>query len=113
MALDYTWGETVKVRMIDYIDEIIYAFDKEEQRGHTINTRASSYYIYKVDKYCEKLSPDKAKMFHNILAKTLYTTKWEIPDTCTEVDFLTTRVSNNIIIINIATIKGSAHVLNS
>ena len=40
---------------------------------------------------CENLIPDKAKMFHNLVAKTLYTTKWASPDTCTEVALLVTR----------------------
>ena len=31
-------------------------------------------------------------MFHNLVDNSLYTTKWENPDTCTAVAFLTTRV---------------------
>ena len=37
--------------------------------------------LFKVDEDCENLSPDKAKVFHNLVAKTLYTTKRERPDT--------------------------------
>ena len=37
--------------------------------------------LFKVDEDCEKLSPDKAKGFHNMVAKTLYTTKRARPDT--------------------------------
>ena len=40
MALDYTEGGTVKVRIIDYIDEIIYVFDKVYPRGRDINSSA-------------------------------------------------------------------------
>ena len=48
--------------------------------------------LFKVDEDLEKLSPDKAKGFHNLVAKTLSTTKRARPDTCTPVAFLTTRV---------------------
>ncbi len=41
---------------------------------------------------CEKLDSQKAKIFHNLVAKTLYTTKRARPDTCTAIAFLTTRV---------------------
>ena len=92
MTLDYAEGENVKVSMIDYIDEIISAFDKAYPRGSEINTRDTSYYLYKVDEDCEKLSPDKAKMSYNIVAKNLYTTNQARPYTCTAVEFLTTRV---------------------
>ena len=69
--------------MINYIDVIMSAFDKEDTRGFGINNRASPEDLYKVDYDCEKLSPDKSKMFHNLLAKNLYTTKLARPDTCT------------------------------
>ena len=48
--------------------------------------------LFKVDEDCENLSPDKAKGFHNLVAKTLYTTKRERPDTCTSITFVPTRV---------------------
>ena len=70
MRHDYTEGEPIKVRMIDYIDEIIAAFDKEEPIGSGINTRATPEDLYKVDEDCEKLSTDKDTMFHNLVAKT-------------------------------------------
>ena len=78
--------------MIDYIDEIIAAFDKLEPIGRGIETNAAPEDLYKVDGDCEKLSSEKAKIFHNLLAKNLYTTNWERTDTCTEVYFLTKRV---------------------
>ena len=39
MILDYTEGGTVKVRMINYINETIAAFNKGDTRGSGINTR--------------------------------------------------------------------------
>ena len=48
--------------------------------------------LFKVDEDCEKLPHDKAVVFHNLVAKTLYATKRARPDTCTAIAFLTTRV---------------------
>ena len=92
MKSDYTEGGTGKVRMIYYIDEIINALDKAEPRGLGIKTSAAPECLYKVDEDFEKLSLYKAKMFHDIVAKTLYTTKRSSPDTCTSVAFIIIRV---------------------
>jgi hypothetical protein len=45
-----------------------------------------------VDENCANLKQDKAVEFHNLVAKTLYSTKRARPDTCTAIIFLTTRV---------------------
>jgi hypothetical protein len=45
-----------------------------------------------VDENCEKLKQDKAVEFHNLVAKTLCSTKRARPDTCTAIAFLTTIV---------------------
>ena len=92
MTLDYIEGSTDKFSMIYYIDEIISTFNKAKPIGRGIKAKTAPEDLYKVDEYCEKLSPDEVKMFHNIVAKTLYTTKRASPDNCTEVAFLTTRV---------------------
>ena len=88
VILDYTEGVTLKVSMIDYINEIISSLDKLYTIGIWIKTRAVLEDLYKVDEDYEKLSPDKAKMFHNLLAKTHYNNNMERPDTCTAVAFL-------------------------
>ena len=64
------------VIMINYIDEIIAPFDKSEPRGYDINTGAAPEDLYKVDEDYQNLIPEKANMFHNLVAKNLYTTKW-------------------------------------
>jgi hypothetical protein len=48
--------------------------------------------FFKINKDCEKLQPDKAVDFHNLVAKTLYATKCARPDTCMSIAFLMTRV---------------------
>jgi hypothetical protein len=45
-----------------------------------------------VDESFEKLKQDKDVEFHNLVAKTLYSTKRARLDTCTAIAFLTTRV---------------------
>ena len=52
MTLDYTEGDTVKVTIIYYIDEIIAAFNKSDPRGHGINTSATPEDLYKADEDC-------------------------------------------------------------
>ena len=85
MTLEYTEGVTFKFIMIDYINELIAAFDKKEPRGRGINTSPASEDLYKVDEDFEKLSPEKTKIFHYLVAKTLYNTKCASPYTCTVV----------------------------
>ena len=92
MTLDYNEGGTVKVIMIDYINEIIASFDKEDPRSRGVNTSATTEYLYKVDEYCKNLSTDKSKMFHNLLVNILYITNQASPATYTAVAFLKTRV---------------------
>ena len=48
--------------------------------------------LFKDDKDCEKLGPDKSKLFHKLVDKTIYTTKRDRPGICTSVAFLNTMV---------------------
>ena len=92
MTLDYSTDGVVKVSMFDYIDEILAAFDKVEPNGGGTKTSAAPENLFVVNEDCKKLSPSKQVAFHNLVAKTLYTTKRARPDTCTLIAFLTTRV---------------------
>ena len=78
--------------MIDYIDYIIAALNNAYPIGRGIKTRSVPEDLYKFDEKCETISPEKAKIFHNIVADTLYITKKARPYTCTEVAFLITIV---------------------
>jgi hypothetical protein len=78
--------------MFDYVDEILATFDNAEPESGGTNTSASPDIMFKVDEDCEKLAQVKAVEFHNLVAKTLYSTKRARPDTCTAIAFLTTRV---------------------
>jgi hypothetical protein len=94
VTLDYTIHGQVKITMIDYIDKILTAFDKADPKGGgTKTSRAASENLFSIiDGDCEKLQPNKAVEFHNLVAKTLYATKRARPDTCTAITFLMTRV---------------------
>jgi hypothetical protein len=92
MTLDYTVHGQVKITMIDYVDEILTAFDKADPKGGGTKTSAASENLFRIDEECEKLQPNKAVEFHNLVAKTLYATKCARPDTCTAIAFLMTRV---------------------
>jgi hypothetical protein len=92
MTLDYTVCSRVNILMFDYVDEIINAFDKAEPRGGGTKSSAAPDNLFKVNKDCEKLPPDKAVEFHNLVAMTLYATKQARSDTCTATAFLTTQV---------------------
>jgi hypothetical protein len=75
MILDYTVRGQVKITMFDYVDEISTAFDKAEPKGGGTKTSAAYDSLFKVDENCEKLKQDKSVEFHNLVAKTLYSTK--------------------------------------
>ena len=92
MKLDFTKPGMVIVTMLDYINEIITAFEKADPKSIKTTTSTEPENLYKVNEDCEKLSPKKAEEFHNLVAKTLYATKRARTDTCTSVAFLTTRV---------------------
>jgi hypothetical protein len=75
MTLDYTVRGRVNISMFDYIDETINAFDKAEPKGGGTKSSAAPDDLFKVDEDREKLTPEKAIEFQNLVAKTLYATK--------------------------------------
>jgi hypothetical protein len=92
MTLDYSVPGQVKITMLEYVNEILDAFDKAEPKGGGTKTSAAPDSLFKVDEDCEKLAQFKAVEFNNLVAKTLYATKRARPDTCTAITFLTMRV---------------------
>jgi hypothetical protein len=65
MTLDYTIRGQVKITMIDYVDEILTAFDKADPKGHGTKTSAASENLFKIVEDCEKLQPSKAVDLHS------------------------------------------------
>ena len=92
MRLDYSSPGRVMISQFEYIAEVILAFDKADPGGSGTKTSAAPTNLFRIDDDCVKLLPNKAKEFHNIVAKSLYATKRSRPDTCTAVAYLTTRV---------------------
>jgi hypothetical protein len=60
MTLDYSVPGQVKITMLDYVDEILAAFDKAEPKGGGTKTSAAPDILFKVDVDCEKLAQAKA-----------------------------------------------------
>jgi hypothetical protein len=92
MTLDYIMHGQIKISMIDYVNEILTAFNKAEPKGKGTKTSTVPDNLFTIDEDCEKLPADKAVQFHNLVAKTLYATKRARPDICTSIAFLTMRV---------------------
>jgi hypothetical protein len=61
--------------MFDYVNEIISALDKAEPKTGGTKSSAAPKDLFKVDEDREKLRPEKAVEFHNLVAKTLCATK--------------------------------------
>ena len=78
--------------MLNCVEEILTAFAKADPKSTGTKSSDTPENLFVVNEECEKLSTDKSVHFHNLVAKTLYTTKRARPDTCTAVAFLTTRV---------------------
>jgi hypothetical protein len=92
MTLDHSVRGQAKVSQFGYVEEIVIAFDKAEPNGAGTKTSAAPTNLFTVNEDCEKLGQQKATEFHNLVAKTLHSTKRSRPDTSLAMSFLTTRV---------------------
>ena len=92
MTLDYSKPGECKITMIDYVDEILAAWEKVEpkideegfkkvqSKARKMKTSAAPENLFRVDDDCKKFDSVKATAFHNIVAKALYITKQARPD---------------------------------
>jgi hypothetical protein len=104
MTLDFSTKHQVKVTMIDYVKDIVDAWDKAVSKidadGLTLVKSKSSKKgrsaapedLFKIDEDAEKLPQTQATAFHNLVAKSLYLVKRARPDASVVIAFLTTRV---------------------
>ncbi len=103
MSLDFSHANQYRVTMIDYVDEIVVAYDKAltklsdgfsavKKKLNIARTSTPPDYLFVVNEDAEKLSEERATAFHNLVAKTLYASKRARPDVSTAIAFLTTRV---------------------
>ena len=104
MNLDFTVKKQVKISMVEYVKEVIAAWDKApklDEDGFTIvtskrgcKTKASAApeNLFKTNEDAKKLMTEMSTAFHNIVAKALYLVKRARPDASVSIAFLTTRV---------------------
>jgi hypothetical protein len=104
MDLDFSTDRQVKISMVDYVKEVIAAWDKaakpsddgfkvvESKRIKKGKTCAAPEDLFKVDEDSTKLDVKQSTAFHNIVAKALYMVKRARPDASVAIAFLTTRV---------------------
>jgi hypothetical protein len=102
MTLDFSTKGEVKISMIDYIKEVISAWDSAVQKvndGFTLvdnkcakkgKKTAAPEDLFKVDQDSKKLDTETSMLFHNIVAKALYLVKRARPDASVLIAFLTT-----------------------
>ena len=79
--------------MFDYIEKIITAFEKAAPGKHSTKSSAAPVNLFVVDEYYKNLNQSKVVALHNLVEKTLYTTKRARPDTCTFISLLKMRGS--------------------
>ena len=101
MKLDFTNVGVVIVTMIDYINDVIKAWDdavtkfndgfEPVEKRQRIATAAPED-LFKINEDAVKLDKDKSKVFHSIVAMILYIVKRARPDAALANAFLTTRV---------------------
>jgi len=104
MTIDYSSKGLAKITMVDYVKDIISAWDnaaEEYAGGFKIMVRkcsgkptAAPSNLFVVDEECVKLVEAQKAAFHNIVAKALYVAKRARPNIAVAISFLTTRVRN-------------------
>ena len=92
MTLYYTVSGVSRINMLEFIDEILTEFKKMDTRNSGTKSSAEPENLFKVNEDCEKLIPEKSKRFHNLVDKTLYTTKRDRPANCISVALLNIKV---------------------
>ena len=104
MTLDFATKRQVKISMVDYVKDVVDAWDKvrgaPDEEGFKLvqpkrkkgRSSAAPDDLFKIDEDSEKLHPKSATAFHNIVAKALYLVKRARPDASVAIAFLTTRV---------------------
>jgi hypothetical protein len=104
MTLNFSTDRQVEISMVDYVKEMITAWDKapkisndgfklvESKRVVRAKKCAAPEDLFKVDENAQKLDPEMRTAFHNIVAKALYMVKRARLDASVSIAFLTTRV---------------------
>jgi hypothetical protein len=100
MTLDFSTKRQVKISMIDYVKEVVAAWDNvpkhnndgftevKSKRGRKSKSSAAPEDLFKINE--DELNTEMAMAFHNIVAKALYVVKRARPDALVSIAFLTT-----------------------
>ena len=91
MKIKMLKNKTVSVSTINYIHEVLDQFPQKFNSGAT--TPATTH-IFEINETAEKLSDEKAEIFHSIVAKLLWIAKRGRPDIELPISFLCTRVQS-------------------
>jgi hypothetical protein len=78
--------------MKKYTLEIISDAEKNMDNCKGLKTSAALKDLYMVNEESPKLGKDKKKLFHSLVAKILFATKWARSDTATAISYPMTRV---------------------
>ena len=70
--LDYKVSGIDRIDMLEYIDDILTSFNKMDPSNSGTKSSVASENLFKVDKDCYNLSPDKSKGIHNLVVNILY-----------------------------------------
>ena len=103
MTIDYSSRGLTRISMIDYVKDIITAWDKlsaeMDSDGFKFNLRKSSgtpmaapSNLFVVNEDSIKLAEAQKAGFHNVVAKALYVDQRAQPDIAIAISYLTTRV---------------------
>ena len=90
MTIDYTSDGCVSFIMKDYVTELLKERPNDMDAGAATTPAAS--HLFQINENCTKLDPEKADLFHHLVAKLLYLAKRSRPDILTATSFLCTRV---------------------
>lgn len=91
MTLDFSVPGEVKIDMVNYVKQIVSAYEVHDPSGK-INITPAAEQLFQVRNDAQKIPEAKAKVFHNFTARALFVTKRSRPDIHTAASFLTTRV---------------------
>jgi hypothetical protein len=107
MTLDFSTKHQVKILMVEYVKELIAAWEKaapkfkdegfkkeQAKRGGKKKMSAAPDNLFKINEDSEKLTLLQATTFHHIMVKVLYLVKRARPDASLAIAFLSTRVQS-------------------
>jgi hypothetical protein len=92
MTIDFTMKGQCKISMLEYIDDLLKAFEKVAPKETGTKVSAAPKDLFVVDEDSKKLSPERAEEFHSLVAKVLFATKCAWLDTGTAISYFTTWV---------------------